>query len=76
MSAEQGKLSEPQIRKILMRNPGSQAEVARMAGVTRQAVNGWVKRRGSYESANIAQCAEAKALECLEIERIKKSHAA
>lgn len=71
-SAEQARLSRSEIRKILRRNKGSQVEVAAAAKVSKQTVNTWLA--GRMTSENVARAAEAKAVECLEVEKVRKSH--
>lgn len=63
MSTTQVALRRVEIRTVLRRHKGSQAEVARNARVTRMSVNKWLK--GLTTSANIAEAAERKALELL-----------
>jgi len=56
MATTQADLTRTEIRKILRRHYGSQSEVARLAGVTVQTVNTWLK--GNTTSANVAEAAQ------------------
>jgi len=68
MSTTQATLRRVEIRSVLRRHKGSQAEVARNANVSRVSVNKWLK--GLTTSANIAEAAEKKALELLDMEKL------
>lgn len=71
-SPRQPKMTRTQIGAILKRHWGTKAEIAAAAGVTKQTVTSWLS--GKTTSAKIARCAEAKALECLAIEKVKRRY--